>query len=248
MINFGLIGYGYWGPNIARNLNVIRKVKLRAISEISHEALNRARGSYPDAECSSNYREIVNSREIDVVAIATPVFTHFEIAKKALENGKNIFVEKPFASTSREAEILISLAAKKKLKIMVDHTFLFSGAVRRIKQLMDDDALGKIYYYDSKRVNLGLFQHDVNVVWDLAPHDFSIMDYLLKKKPSAIVANGMDHFDRGLEDVAYVTAYFNNNMIAHFNVNCYRLLKLGLPALGEKGRCWCGMTLMPMKK
>jgi len=232
MINVGLIGFGYWGPNIARNLNTLRGVRLAAISEISHEALSLAKASYPTAALSGDYREITDSEGIDAVAIATPVVTHFEMAARALENGKHIFVEKPFTRTSREALRLIDLAAKKKLTIMVGHTFLFSGAVRRIKQLMEGQALGKVYYYDARRVNLGLFQHDVNVVWDLAPHDFSIMDHLLKKTPSAITANGMGHFSRGFEDVAYVTAYFNDNMIAHFNVNWLSPVKIRSTYIG----------------
>ena len=151
---------------------------------------------------------MIKDPEVDAVAIATPVFTHYELAKKALEEGKSVFVEKPFTYTVAEAEELIELAEKKNLKIMVDHTFLYTGAVRKIKQLIEDNVLGDLYYFDSMRVNLGLFQHDVNVVWDLAPHDISIMDYLIGEKPQAVVATGAGHFDRELEDIAYLTFYY----------------------------------------
>src|SRR6185295_10070860 len=150
--------------------------------------------------------EVLTSPDIDAIAVITPVWTHFELAKAALENGKHVFVEKPFTSTAAQAEELIELADRKNLKIMVDHTFLFTGAVRKIRQLIDEGALGKLYYYDSTRVNLGLFQHDVNVIWDLAPHDLSIMDYLIHQKPEALVATGQIHLN-GFEDLAYLTIY-----------------------------------------
>jgi len=159
------------------------------------------------------------------------VWTHYELAKAALENGKHIFVEKPFTSNTKQAEELIELAAKKNLKIMVDHTFLFTGAVKKIRQLLDDDALGKLYYYDSTRVNLGLFQHDVNVIWDLAPHDLSIMDYLIQESPEAIVATGQMHLN-GFEDVAFITVYFPNQIIAHLNVNWLSPVKIRTTLIG----------------
>src|ERR1039458_3200879 len=190
MIRVGVIGYGYWGPNIVRNLHLLNSTRVEMISDNSPAALARARKAYPNVATCSDPAEILTSPIIDAVAVITPVWTHFELAKKALENGKHVFVEKPFTSTTAQAEELIELAEKKHLKIMVDHTFLFTGAVRKIRQLVDDDVLGRLYYYDSTRVNLGLFQHDVNVIWDLAPHDLSIMDYLIKGKPQAVVATG----------------------------------------------------------
>jgi predicted dehydrogenase len=182
-------------------------------------------------ETTSDYRDIINSRSIDAVAVITPVSTHFDLARQALENGKHVFVEKPFTATSAQAEELIELADKKGLTIMVDHTFLFTGAVRKIKQLIEDDALGTLYYYDSVRVNLGLFQHDVSVVWDLAPHDLAIMDYVIKENPSAIVATGESHFN-GMEDIAYITVYLPNNIIAHFSVNWLSPVKVRTTLLG----------------
>jgi predicted dehydrogenase len=180
---------------------------------------------------SADASEVITSSEIDVVAIVTPVWTHFELAKAALENGKHVFVEKPFTSNVAQAERLIELAEQKSLKIMVDHTFLFTGAVKKIKQLLQQGGLGKLYYYDSTRVNLGLFQHDVNVVWDLAPHDLSIMDYLIERNPEALVATGQKHLN-GFEDVAYITLYFPDSIIAHVNVNWLSPVKVRTTLIG----------------
>jgi len=219
MLKVGVIGYGYWGPNIVRNFEIIKGAKVVSICDFDEKALEKAKELYPDIRMTTNNEELITSSDIDIVAVITPVSTHYELAKSALENGKHIFVEKPFTLTVAEAEELIELAAKKKLKIMVDHTFLFTGAVRKIKELIDSKALGDLYYYDSTRVSLGLFQQDVNVIWDLAPHDFSIMDYCLNRKPVAITANGADHFGKKTEDIAYITVYYENNLIAHLNVN-----------------------------
>ena len=169
--------------------------------------------------------------EIDAVAIVTPVWTHFELAKAALENGKHVFVEKPFTSNTAQAEELINIAARKNLQIMVDHTFLFTGAVKKIKQLLQEGTLGKLYYYDSTRVNLGLFQHDVNVIWDLAPHDLSIMDHLIEGDAEEIVATGQTHLN-GHEDVAFITLYFPNEVIAHINVNWLSPVKVRTTLIG----------------
>jgi predicted dehydrogenase len=173
----------------------------------------------------------MSSPDIDAVAVVTPVWTHFELAKEALENGKHIFVEKPFTSNAAQAEKLIELAQQRNLKIMVDHTFLFTGAVKKIKQLLQEGTLGKLYYYDSTRVNLGLFQHDVNVIWDLAPHDLSIMDYLIEQSPEALVATGQTHLN-GFEDVAFITLYFPEQVIAHVNVNWLSPVKVRTTLIG----------------
>ena len=231
MIKIGVIGYGYWGPNIVRHFNRLKSAKVVAVSDSNSKALSRVNEIYPAIKVTANADELVTSADIDVVAIVTPVSTHFELAKKALQNGKHIFVEKPFTRTSAQAEELIELADKKKLLIMVDHTFLFTGAVRKIKQLIDDNVLGSLYYYDSMRINLGLIQHDVNVIWDLAPHDLSIMDYLIKDKPVAIGASGKGHVNNR-EDIAYITVQFSNNIIAHFNVNWLSPVKIRMTLIG----------------
>lgn len=231
MIKIGVIGYGYWGPNIVRNFSRLKSARVVAVSDSNEKALSRVKDIYPAMKVYTNPDEILASPDIDAVAIVTPVSTHFELAKKALLNGKHIFVEKPFTSTSLQAEELIELADKKNLLIMVDHTFLFTGAVRKIKQLIDDNVLGRLYYFDSMRINLGLFQHDVNVIWDLAPHDLSIMDFLIKESPLAIGASGKGHVNCR-ENIAYITVQFSNNVIAHFNVNWLSPVKIRMTSIG----------------
>ena len=231
MIKAGVIGYGYWGPVVARNFHAADGCELTAICDKSPASLDRARQAFPGATVTCDVNGIITSPDIDAVAVITPVWTHFEFAKAALENGKHVFVEKPFTSTVAQAEELIEIAARKNLQIMVDHTFLFTGAVRKIRQLIDDGSLGKIYYYDSTRVNLGLFQHDVNVIWDLAPHDLSIMDYLMDAEPETVVATGQSHLN-GLEDLAYITIYFKGQMLAHINVNWLSPVKVRTTLIG----------------
>ncbi|MGB8887772.1 MAG: Gfo/Idh/MocA family oxidoreductase [Candidatus Korobacteraceae bacterium] len=231
MVNFGVIGYGYWGPNIVRNLDGLEGAQVLAVSDRLPAARERAQKATHGIQITADASEVISSPAIDAVAIITPVWTHFELVKAALENGKHVFVEKPFTSNAGQAEELINLAAKKNLKIMVDHTFLFTGAVRKIKQLLQEGTLGKLYYYDSTRVNLGLFQHDVNVIWDLAPHDLSIMDYLIGETPEEIVATGQTHLN-GFEDVAFITLYFPNEVIAHINVNWLSPVKVRTTLIG----------------
>lgn len=230
-LKFGVIGYGYWGPNIVRNFHGQDRSRVVAVSDKSQKSLHRVRQAYPDMHTTHDCAELLTSTEIDAVAIVTPVWTHFDLAKLALENGKHVFVEKPFTFTTAQGEELIELANRKNLKIMVDHTFLFTGAVRRMKQLIDDGTLGNLYYYDSTRVNLGLFQHDVNVLWDLAPHDLSIMDYLIHEKPEALVATGERHLN-GHADIAFMTLYYPDNMIGHINVNWLSPVKVRTTLIG----------------
>jgi predicted dehydrogenase len=230
-VKFGVVGYGYWGPNVVRNLQSLAGAEITAVCDKSTAARKRVHKNHPNIYVTSEASEVMTSTETDAVAIVTPVWTHFELAKTALENGKHVFVEKPFTSNIAQAEQLIELAAQKNLKIMVDHTFLFTGAVKKIKQLLKEGGLGKLYYYDSTRVNLGLFQHDVNVIWDLAPHDLSIMDYLIERSPEALVATGQKHLN-GLEDVAFITLYFPDKVIAHVNVNWLSPVKVRTTLIG----------------
>ena len=231
VIRMGVVGYGYWGPNIVRNFHRQERSRVVAICDKSPKSLNRARQAYPEIRAIDECNDILTATDIDAIAIVTPVWTHYELAKIALENGKHVFVEKPFTCTTAQAEELIELADRKNLKIMVDHTFLFTGAVKRIKELIDNGTLGDLYYYDSTRVNLGLFQHDVNVLWDLAPHDLSIMDYLIKDKPDAVVATGERHLN-GVADIAFLTLYYPNNMIGHINVNWLSPVKVHTTLIG----------------
>jgi len=231
MIRVGVIGYGYWGPNIVRNLQGLDSMRAEMVCDKSPAALARVRKVYPGIRTVSDCEEILRSPDIDAVAVITPVWTHFELAKKALENGKHVFIEKPFTSSSAQGEELIELAARKSLTIMVDHTFLFTGAVRKIRELTESGTLGDLYYYDSLRINLGLFQHDVSVIWDLAPHDLAIMDHIIKGKPEAVVATGERHLN-GVEDVAFMTIYFPNSVIAHINVNWLSPVKIRTTLIG----------------
>jgi len=234
-MNFGVIGYGYWGPNIVRNLMSLDGSQVIAVADFSAAARGRAQKAYPGIRVTADASEVITAPDIDAVAVVSPVWTHYELAKSALENGKHVFVEKPFTSNVAQAEELINLAEQKNLTIMVDHTFLFTGAVKKIRHLIDDGALGNLYYYDSTRVNLGLFQHDINVLWDLAPHDLSIMDHVLKGNPEAVVATGQGHLN-GHEDVAFMTLYYPEKVIAHINVNWLSPVKVRTTLIGGEKR------------
>lgn len=231
LLQVGVIGYGYWGPNVVRNFHMQEFSRVAMVCDSRSDALSRASRAYPEMQIVHDYGPVLRSPEIDVVAIVTPVCTHFELAKAALENGKHVFVEKPFTLTSGQAEELIELSERRRLKLMVDHTFLFTGAVRKIKRLLDAEELGHLYYYDTMRVNLGLFQHDVNVVWDLAPHDLAIMDHLLKMPPEALIATGQKHVN-AVEDIAFLTMYYPGRLIAHVNVNWLSPVKVRSTLLG----------------
>ena len=236
MINAAIIGYGYWGPNIARNFNAHPEIKVLKICDFSKERLKNAKESYPNIEFTTDPNNVLTDKNIDLVAVITPVSSHYDLAKKALLNGKHVFVEKPFTSNSDQAKELITIANKNNLTIMVDHTFLFTSAVKKIKEFIDDGILGDLFYYNSVRVNLGLFQHDVNVIWDLAPHDIAIMNYLIDDMvPYSVNAIGSDHFHKGLEDVAYLHVKYENNFIGSFNVNWLSPVKIRQSLIaGEK--------------
>src|SRR3989449_3748325 len=231
MIRIGVIGYGYWGPNIVRNLRGVDGCQVAAVCDRSPAALKRVSQAPPGLPVTTDPAELLTSTQLDAIAVVTPVCTHFELAKAALENGKHVFIEKPFTSTTEQAEELIELAERKNLRIMVDHTFLFTGAVRKIRQLIEEGVLGDLYYYDSTRVNLGLFQHDVSVVWDLAPHDLAIMDFLIQEKPQAVIATGEAHLN-GVVDIAFLTIYFPGKTIAHLNVNWLSPVKVRTTLIG----------------
>ncbi len=231
MIRVGVLGYGYWGPNIVRNFHAQERCEVVLVCDKSLQAGERLRKVYPTIPFTTNENEILTSAKLDAVCVITPVATHYSLAKKALENGKHVFVEKPFTCNSPQAEELIELADRKNLKIMVDHTFLFNGAVKKIRQLVDEGALGKLFYYDSLRVNLGLFQHDVSVIWDLAPHDLSIMDHIIREKPQGVVAAAEKHLNE-VEDIAFISVYFPNRVIAHINVNWLSPVKVRTTLIG----------------
>lgn len=213
-----VIGIGYWGPNLIRNFLASEKIDKVHVFDINKSRLDFIRKRFPLVTIADSVEEILNADKIDMVAIATPVDKHFETAKKALERGKHIWVEKPFTSSVEQAIILNQIAAERNLNIFVDHTFIYTGAVKKMKEIIDNNELGDLLYFDSVRINLGLFQSDVNVIWDLAPHDLSIMFYLMNKKPVAIAANGVANY-YGHENIAHISVYFENNCFAHFHVN-----------------------------
>ena len=231
MIRVGVLGYGYWGPNIVRNFHAHEQSEVVLVCDKNPKAGERLRKVYPAIPFTTDEKEVLNSTKIDAVCVITPVASHYSLAKRALENGKHVFVEKPFTCNSAQAEELIELAGRKNLKIMVDHTFLFTGAVKKIRQLVEEGALGKLFYYDALRVNLGLFQHDVSVLWDLAPHDLSIMDYIIREKPEGVVAAAEKHLNE-VEDIAFISIYFPDRIIAHVNVNWLSPVKVRTTLIG----------------
>lgn len=232
LIKFGVIGYGYWGPNLVRNLFEVSETTVVAVSDMREDRLQLVGSRYPSIRVTTDYTSLLNDPEIDAIAIATPVSTHFRLAMDALRAGKHVLVEKPMASSTEEAVRLLDEANRRGLVLMVDHTFVYTGAVRKIKEIVDAGKIGDIYYYDSTRVNLGLFQHDVDVLWDLAVHDLAIMSYILPKSPVAVAATGIKHVRGGTENLAYLTMFFEDNTIAHVNVNWLSPVKLRRTLIG----------------
>jgi len=225
-LNVGVIGYGYWGPNLVRNFMSLQGLNVKAVSDLNIDRLKNLSRLYPSIEYSTNYMDLVNDPAIHALIVATPVSSHYEIAKAALKAGKHCFVEKPLTHTSAQALELIELADAKGVHLFVDYTFLFTGAVQKMKEEVQKGSLGDMLYFDSVRINLGLFQHDVNVIWDLAPHDLSIMDYLINRPAKAVSAIGACHVGNSLENVAYVSVIFDDNLVAHFHVNWLAPVKM----------------------
>ncbi|TAM97439.1 MAG: Gfo/Idh/MocA family oxidoreductase [Rhizobiaceae bacterium] len=236
MPGIGIIGYGYWGPNIARAVTEVDALALRAIADPSIPALERAGRRHPSVHLETDWRELIADPSVDAVAIATPVSTHFDIALAALKAGKHVLVEKPMTDSVFKAELLVEEAARRALVLMVDHTFIYTGAVRAIRDLIDNGRLGDIYYYDSTRVNLGLFQRDVNVIWDLAVHDFAILDFLVRSKPLAISASAAAFLPNSPENLAHLSIYFDNGTMAHLNVNWMAPVKVRQALIGGSQR------------
>jgi predicted dehydrogenase len=225
-ITIGVIGCGYWGPNLLRNFAENERAALRWMCDVDTRRLESLGRRYPSARTTADCARLFDDPELDVVVVATPVSTHYDFARQALQAGKHVLVEKPFTASVREAEELIELAERKGLALMVDHTFIYTGAVRRIKEMVAGGELGDLLYFDSTRINLGLFQRDINVVWDLAPHDLAIMDYLLDRRPLSLTATGSCHVERGIENIAYVMLRFPDEFIAHFHFNWLSPVKI----------------------
>jgi predicted dehydrogenase len=218
-MKIAVVGYGYWGPNLVRNLADTPDVELAWCIDKRVDRLELVKKRYPGLKVSDTVNDSFGDPVVDAVAIATPVDTHYALAKRALEAGKHVLVEKPLTSRVDHGEELVALAAKKGLVLQVDHVFVYSPAVMKMKEIIDSGKLGKLQFIDSIRINLGLFRHDVNVVWDLAPHDLSIVDYLIGKLPRSLSAFGSTHSNTDIEDVAYLNLDFGNGLIANFHVN-----------------------------
>lgn len=247
-INIGVIGYGYWGPNLVRTFADLPGAKVVAVSDFKIERLAKVQSRYPAVKVTTDSQDLFADPNIDAIAIATPVSTHYDLALAALQAGKHVLVEKPMTVNSEQAIRLIEEAQQRNLVLMVDHTFVYTGAVRKMQELVASKAIGDVYYYDSVRVNLGLFQHDVNVIWDLAVHDLSIMDYVLQAKPVAVSATGMSHIPGEPENIAYLTLFFDNSAIAHIHVNWLAPVKVRRTLLGGSQKMICYDDLEPSEK
>jgi predicted dehydrogenase len=235
VIGVGVIGYGYWGPNIARHCAGLGGCRLVAVADSNRERLAAAARSHPAARVVTSAEELLDCDDIDAVAVATPTSTHYALARAALLRGKHVLVEKPMAATVAQSRDLISLAEQRARVLMVDHTFLYTGAVRKIRELVQDGELGEIYYYDAVRVNLGIFRDDVNVLWDLAPHDFSIMAYLIDKEPVAVSAVGSAPVARAgwrRDSIAYATLEYADGTLGHIHMNWLSPVKIRRVVIG----------------
>jgi predicted dehydrogenase len=248
MIRVGVVGYGYWGPNLVRNFAEVDGAQVVAVSDLRPERLALVKNRYPYVETSTDADDVIHHPRIDAVAVATPVSTHFDLAMEALKAGKHVLIEKPLAATLDQAQRLLDSAHQSGRVLLVDHTFVYTGAVRKIKELMVSGALGDIYYYDSVRVNLGLFQHDVNVIWDLAVHDLSIMNYVLPAQPRAVSATGMSHIAGQPENIAYITLFFDGSLIAHIHVNWLAPAKVRRTLIGGSQKMIIYDDLEPSEK
>ncbi len=248
MIRVGVIGYGYWGPNLVRNFMAAPGSVVARVCDLREERLTPLQKLYPGIKTCSNSTDLINDPQIDAVVIATPVSSHFDLALAALKAGKHVLVEKPLAANSAQARQLIDEAAARKLVLLVDHTFVYTDAVRKIRELISSGQLGEIYYYDAVRVNLGLFQHDVNVIWDLAIHDLSVMDAVLPVKPVAISTTGISHIPGQPENVAYITLFFAGPQIAHVHVNWLTPVKVRHTLIGGSEKMILYDDLEPSEK
>lgn len=231
-LKIALIGFGYWGPNLLRNFVKQKDCKVVFVSDGRPQRLDLVRSNYPDIKVTLNVEDIFNSDDVDAVVIATPVFTHFDLAKRAIEANKHVLIEKPMTSSVKESEYLINEASKRGLILMVDHTYLYTGGISKIKNLINEGVLGKLQYFDSTRINLGLFQPDINVIWDLAPHDLSILNYLVDEKPFSVNATGISHTNNQIENIGYLTINYDSDFVAHLNCSWTSPVKVRQTLIG----------------
>jgi predicted dehydrogenase len=248
MINIGIIGYGYWGPNLVRNFAELTRAKVAAVADLDPKRLELVARRFPNVKTTTNWQDLIRDPKIDAIAVATPVNTHFELGMAVLKAGKHLWLEKPMAESTLQARKLVDEAHKRKRVLIVDHTFIYTGAVRKMGEIVASGDLGRIYYYDSIRVNLGLFQRDVSVISDLAVHDFSILDFLLKEQPVAISAGGINHFPGTPENLAYITMFYDSGTIAHASVSWLAPVKVRQILLGGSKKMITYDDLQPSEK
>jgi predicted dehydrogenase len=248
MIRLGIIGYGYWGPNLLRNFAELSSVKVVAVADLDPKKLELASRRYPTIKTTPFFQDLITDPAINAIAVATPVSTHFELGMAILKAGKHLWLEKPMTETSLQAEMLVDEAEKRSLTLLVDHTFVYTGAVRKMGEIVKSGDIGQVYYYDSTRVNLGLFQRDVNVIADLAVHDFSILDYLLGEHPTAVSASGINHFPSTPENLAYITLFYDSGVIAHVNVSWLAPVKVRQVLIGGSNKMITYNDLDPSEK
>jgi len=248
MINIGVVGYGYWGPNLVRNFLELPRTVVKAVADLDSSKLEIVSRRYPAIKTTRDFQELLRDPEIDAIAVATPVHTHFELGMATLKAGKHLWLEKPMTESSLQARKLVDEAEKRGLVFLVDHTFIYTGAVRKMGEIVTSGELGKVYYYDSTRVNLGLFQRDVSVIADLAVHDFSILDFLLNEHPVAVSAGGINHFPGTPENLAYITLFYDSGTIAHTNVSWLAPVKVRQVLLGGSKKMITYDDLEPSEK
>ena len=248
MIKIGVIGYGYWGPNLVRNFAETPGITVASVADLDPKKLEIVQKRYPGVKTTTRFLDLLENKDIDAIAIATPVNSHFELGMAALKAGKHLRLEKPMTETSEQARKLVDEAEKRKLVLIVDHTFIYTGAVRRMGDMVKSGELGEILYYDSTRINLGLFQRDVSVISDLAVHDFSILDYLLGEQPVAVSAVGANHFPGTPENLSYITLFYNSGIIAHINVSWLAPVKVRQILIGGSKKMITYDDLEPSEK
>jgi predicted dehydrogenase len=248
MVKIGVIGYGYWGPNLVRNFMETREATVAAVSDLDGERLGEVQRRFPGVKTTTRFPDLLNYPNIVAIAIATPVSTHFELGMAVLKSGKHLWLEKPMTETSLQAQKLVDEAEKRKLVLHVDHTFIYTGAVRKMAELVRSGDLGRVYYYDSIRINLGLFQRDVNVISDLGVHDFAILDYILGEHPTAVSASGINHFPGTPENLAYITLFYESGTIAHVNVSWLAPVKVRQILIGGSKKMIAYDDLQPSEK
>jgi predicted dehydrogenase len=247
-VKCAIIGYGYWGPNLVRNFAATPECNVAVVADLSADRIAAASRSYPNISTTTDINSVIDDPQIDCVVIATPVFTHFELAKRALLAGKHVLLEKPMTDTVAHAEELIAIALKQGKTLMVDHTFLYTPAVRKIKALIENKEIGKFKYFDSTRINLGLIQQDVNVLWDLAPHDISILDFLEPSLPVSVNATGVSHIHNGIENIAYLSVNYQHDFMAHFNCSWSSPLKIRMMLVGGDDKMVVFNDMEPSEK